>query len=85
MNSLSLSHTHTAPSPPSPSPQHPSAAQLQAFEEEREAIKRGYEARIAELREQFSKEQSDRAGLQEELGKLQKAFDEQLAAAQVSV
>ena len=28
-----------------------SAAQLQAFEEEREAIKRGYEARIAELAE----------------------------------
>lgn len=70
----------SAPSPPPP--QHPTAAQLQALEDDREAIRREYEARIAELREQFSKEQSDRAGLQEELGKLQKAFDEQLAAAQ---
>ena len=75
-------HTHTETLPPPP-PQYPSAAQLQALEEEKEAIRLEYEAKIAELREQFSKEQSDRAGLQEELGKLQKAFDEQLAAAQV--
>ena len=44
---------------------------------------REYEARIAELKEQFGKEQADKTQLQSELDKLQKEWNDQLAQAQV--
>ena len=46
---------------------------------------REYEARIAELKEQFGQEQADKAKLQLELDKLQKEWDEQLQTLQTQV
>lgn len=62
----------------------PSDDQLRALEEEKGAIIREYEAKIADLQAQFSKEQCDKAALQEEFAKLQQARDAQLAEAQVN-
>ena len=46
---------------------------------------REYEARIAELKEQFGLEQADKAKLQLELDRLQKEWDEQLQSLQTQV
>lgn len=62
----------------------PSDDRLRALEEEKGAIVREYEAKIADLQSQFSKEQCDKAALQEEFAKLQQARDAQLAEAQVN-
>lgn len=62
----------------------PSDNRLRALEEEKGAIVREYEAKIADLQAQFSKEQCDKAALQEEFAKLQQARDAQLAEAQVN-
>ena len=48
-------------------------------------VYREYEARIAELKEQFGQEQADKAKLQLELDKLQKEWDEQLQTLQTQV
>lgn len=61
----------------------PSSDQLKSLEDEKEAIRQEYEAKLATLQAQFNKEQSDKAKLQEEFLKLQQARDEQLAQAQV--
>ena len=62
----------------------PSDDQLRALEDEKETIRREYEAKLAHLQAQFSKEQCDKAVLQEEFAKLQQARDAQLAEAQVN-
>jgi predicted nuclease with TOPRIM domain len=48
-------------------------------------VYREYEARIAELKEQFGQEQADKTKLQLELDKLQKEWDEQLQTLQTQV
>ncbi len=46
---------------------------------------RDYEARIAQLQEQFGREQADRERLQQELDQLQIDWDDQLNEAQVTL
>ena len=46
---------------------------------------REYEARIAELKEQFGQEQADKAKLQQELDRLQKEWEEQLRTFETQV
>ena len=48
-------------------------------------IFREYEARIAELKEQFGQEQADKTKLELELERLQKEWDEQLQSLQTQV
>ena len=64
-------------------PSFPSSDQLKSLEEEKEAIKQEYEAKLATLQAQFNRELSDKTKLQEEFLKLQQARDKQLAQAQV--
>ena len=49
------------------------------------SISREYETRIAELQEQFGREQADKSKLQQELDQLQKDWDTQLTEAHVSL
>ena len=77
-----MSHTHVHPGLPA-SARAPTEDQLRDLEEEKEAIRREYEQRIAELKSQFSQEQADKTRLEEELQKLQQTKNAQLAAVEV--
>lgn len=59
-------------------------ANKEAIEAEKEAIRREYEGRIAEITSQYREEQSGRARLQQDLQRVQQEYEDKLAQATVA-